>query len=85
MAPLTKRIIFFFSEIESFEASTPMYRGVGKIFVKSTKQEVVEAVGSNIEMYKQREKDLGEKMQYLQKKGNSLMSNLKEIHTATSS
>lgn len=55
------------------------YKSIGKIFMKSTKENVVNQLQSKIEDQSKQETELGQKMEYLEKRLKSQQQNMEEL------
>ena len=58
---------------------TRIYRGIGKMFVLSSQTEVMDHLTNSIESAQKREKDLGQKMEYLERRLKSQEQNMEEL------
>lgn len=68
------------SEVENNpSASGNYFRCVGKLFLRSTKPEVLDHLQSNIESQKKTQKELSGKREYLEKRLRSQQMNMKEL------
>jgi len=69
------------SELETLPTSheIKMYQAVGKAFLLSSRNEVMESLEESTKLEKKRENDLVQKMEYLEKKMNSQQSNIQEL------
>mmetsp|Transcript_395 Transcript_395/g.945 ORF Transcript_395/g.945 Transcript_395/m.945 type:complete len:236 (-) Transcript_395:77-784(-) len=69
------------SEIDKLPSGgeSRIYRGVGKMFMLSTKDEVMEHLTDTIEKEKKRETDLSQKMEYLERQLKSQEQNISEL------
>lgn len=73
MAELTK------SEMSSFPSDAAMYRSVGKMFMKATRDEIESYHDSQSATLQKKEKQYNDKLEYLKKRANSQMVNYKEL------
>lgn len=69
------------SEVSKLEATddAKMYRSVGKMFVLSSRNEVMEHLNGSMESEKKRETELNQKMEYLEKRLKSTQQNIQEL------
>jgi chaperonin cofactor prefoldin len=73
IAELTK------GELEPLDGSTQCYRQIGKLFLRSSKDQVVQHLDEQLEDHKKKEKDLTSKMDYLERRLKSQKQNIDEI------
>jgi chaperonin cofactor prefoldin len=73
IAELTK------GELEPIDGSTQCYRQIGKLFLRSSKDQVVQHLDEQLEDHKKKEKDLTSKMDYLERRLKSQKQNIDEI------
>lgn len=73
IAELTK------GELEPLEGSTQCYRQIGKLFLRSSKDKVVQHLDEQLDEHKKKEKDLTSKMDYLERRLKSQKQNIDEI------
>lgn len=73
IAELTK------AELEPLDGSTQCYRQIGKLFLRSSKDQVVHHLDEQLEEHKKKEKDLTSKMDYLERRLKSQKQNIDEI------
>lgn len=59
-----------------------MYRGIGKMFLLSSREQVMEHLDKNMENEKKREGDLTQKLEYLEWRMTSQRTNMQELMTA---
>ena len=59
-----------------------MYRGIGKMFLLSSRDQVMDHLDKNIEAEKKREGDLTQKLEYLERRIASQRSNMQELLSA---
>lgn len=69
------------SELEKLpiEDESNMYRSIGKIYLLSTRDDVMEHLQNNMETEKKREQDLEQKLEYLERRMQSQKSNMEEL------
>ena len=67
------------TEVEKLEADNKLYRGIGKMFMLSSKDHVMEHLTQSVETSKKREKDLTQKMEYLGRRLKSQEQNMEEL------
>jgi prefoldin subunit 1 len=67
------------------DENAKMYRGIGKIYLLSTRDDVMEHLDRNIETEKKREGDLTQKLDYLERRMQSQKSNMEELLRSPSS
>ncbi len=70
------------AQILDIEDGTGMYKGVGKIFMRSTKENVIDWMDKSKVKHKEDEGKYKSKMEYLEKKGQSIIKNLEELSKA---
>ena len=56
-----------------------MYRSVGKMFLLSSRQQVMERLDKDMETEKKREEDLMQKQDYLERRLKSQQQNIQEL------
>jgi len=67
------------SEVLPLPEDQKCYRSIGKIFLRSTKADVVEYLDGQIEEKKKAESDMKQKMEYLERRLKSQQQNMEEI------
>jgi chaperonin cofactor prefoldin len=75
------------SELEKLNETkeTTMYRSVGKMFLRSSREQVFEHLEKRIEDEKHRESDLTQKLKYLERRMKSQRQNMEEVMQSPSS
>jgi chaperonin cofactor prefoldin len=75
------------SELEKLNETkeTTMYRSVGKMFLRSSREQVFEHLEKTIEDEKKRESDLTQKLEYLERRMKSQRQNMEEVMRSPSS
>jgi stress-induced-phosphoprotein 1 len=75
------------SELEKLNETqeTTMYRSVGKMFLRSSREQVFEHLEKTIEDEKNRETDLTQKLEYLERRMKSQRQNMEEVMRSPSS
>jgi len=67
------------SDLEKLPQDANCFRGVGKMFLKSTQSEAIDYLEKEMENQRKLEKDMTQQVQYLDKRTKSLRSNMEEI------
>ena len=66
-------------ELEANPSSGGYYKSVGKIFMKSTSDRVLDNLKSSMEEQKKKETDLKQKIEYLERRIKSQEQNMQEL------
>jgi chaperonin cofactor prefoldin len=66
-------------ELEASPSSGGYYRTIGKMFIKSTRDHVLDHLKSNMEDEQKKESDLTQKMEYLERRSKSQEQNMQEL------
>lgn len=67
------------SELESCPSRNSYYKTVGKIFVKSTRDRILDQLKSNLENQQKKELDHTQKLEYLERRMKSQQQNIEEL------
>lgn len=67
------------SELEALPPESSCYRSIGKMFLKSNKNGVMEHLAKTMEEQKKKEADMTQKMEYLEKRIKSTKNNMEEL------
>lgn len=75
------------SELEKLNETqeTTMYRSVGRMFLRSSREQVFEHLEKTIQYEKNRESDLTQKLEYLERRMKSQRQNMDEVMQSPSS
>ena len=72
------------AEVESLPDGSNCYRGIGKIFLKATKEGATEYLDKKMEEKKKKEADLTQKLEYLERRIKSTEKNMEELISSAS-
>lgn len=67
------------SELETVVDTAQCYRGIGKAFLRSSKADVVDYLNKKVEDGQKMEKELTQKMEYLERRQTSQRQNISEL------
>lgn len=70
------------TQINTLDESIPLYRAVGKAFFFTPQDSIQNRLEKELETYKKNEKDLSDRMQYLERRITSNTQNLKDLVAA---
>ena len=66
-------------ELDSLPSSTPLYKGVGKMFKLSTREEIMKGMSESVAMEAKKEKEWEKKKEYLEKRFRNQQENYIEL------
>ena len=66
-------------QLNDLDAAVPLYRGVGKAFVLTPRAEVETRLDSDIEISTKNQRDLTDRMEYLERRRASNRQNMKDL------
>eukprot|EP00521_Asterionellopsis_glacialis_P018439 CAMPEP_0195294356 /NCGR_PEP_ID=MMETSP0707-20130614/14744_1 /TAXON_ID=33640 /ORGANISM="Asterionellopsis glacialis, Strain CCMP134" /LENGTH=266 /DNA_ID=CAMNT_0040355301 /DNA_START=9 /DNA_END=809 /DNA_ORIENTATION=- len=75
------------AELEKLDSTddTKLYRGIGKMFLLSSRENIMETLDTSVKEQKKKETELTKKSEYLERKIKSLQQNMEELVKAPSS